>query len=80
MSDIFPVLKCVLMDRLLDYVRPYTWDKKVENFVKETGFLNGVGEGGPAVMHPRAYRERFLGAMDRYFPMVGLSRLNQNIC
>jgi len=55
---------------IVDYVRTYTWDKKFENFFKETALLNGAGEGRPAVMHPRAYRERFLSAMDRYFPLV----------
>ncbi len=68
------------MGDVQDYVRTYTWDKKFENFVKETALLNGAGEGGPAVMHPRAYRERFLSAMDRYFPMVGRSNLSQVIC
>ncbi|KAL5017949.1 hypothetical protein ScPMuIL_003671 [Solemya velum] len=47
---------------IIDYVRTFTWDKKVETFVKKasSGKL-------PTVVSPELYRDRFLKAMDRYF-------------
>jgi 1-phosphatidylinositol-3-phosphate 5-kinase len=37
--------------------------------VKDTGLL-GAGKGEPTIITPRQYRQRFLSAMERYFPMV----------
>ena len=54
----------------LDYVRTYTWDKKLESWVKESAFLGGAGKGEPTIISPRQYRQRFLTAMERYFPLV----------
>ena len=45
-------------------------DKKLETWVKESGFLGGVGGGGPTVVTPKLYRQRFVSAMERYFPLV----------
>jgi 1-phosphatidylinositol-3-phosphate 5-kinase len=45
-------------------------DKKLENWVKETGFLGGAGKGEPTVVTPKLYRQRFVSAMERYFPLV----------
>jgi hypothetical protein len=53
-----------------DYQRTYTWDKKLESWVKDTGLL-GAGKGEPTIITPKQYRQRFLSAMERYFPMVG---------
>lgn len=53
-----------------DYIRTYTWDKKLETWVKETAFLGGGGKGEPTIVTPRQYRQRFLSAMERYFPLV----------
>ncbi|WFD08327.1 1-phosphatidylinositol-3-phosphate 5-kinase [Malassezia vespertilionis] len=55
---------------IIDYVRTYTWDKRVESFVKETAILGGGGKGEPTIITPRQYRMRFLAFMDRYFFMV----------
>jgi len=55
---------------LLDYIRTYTWDKKLESWVKESAFLGGAGKGEPTIVTPKQYRQRFLSAMDRYFPLV----------
>ncbi|RKO95042.1 hypothetical protein CAUPRSCDRAFT_9429, partial [Caulochytrium protostelioides] len=48
--------------------RTFPWDKKGENWVKETAFL--CGGGPPLVVSPRQYKTRFREAMDRYFLMV----------
>ncbi|KAL1712815.1 hypothetical protein EV715DRAFT_259118 [Schizophyllum commune] len=55
---------------IVDYIRTYTWDKKLESWVKESAFLGGGGRGEPTIVTPRQYRSRFLAAMERYFPMV----------
>lgn len=55
---------------IVDYVRTYTLDKKLETWVKESGFLGGAGKGEPTVVTPRLYRQRFVSAMERYFPLV----------
>ena len=51
-----------------DYIRTYTWDKKLESWVKESAFLGGRGE--PTIVTPKQYRQRFISAMERYFPLV----------
>lgn len=52
-----------------DYIRTYTWDKKLESWVKESAFLGGRG-GEPTIVTPKQYRQRFISAMERYFPLV----------
>lgn len=54
----------------IDYIRTYTWDKKLESWVKESTFLAGAGKGEPTIITPKQYRQRFLSAMERYFPLV----------
>lgn len=56
---------------IVDYVRTYTWDKKLETWVKESAFL-GRTAGEPTIVTPKQYRQRFLSAMERYFPLVSL--------
>ena len=53
----------------VDYIRTYTWDKKLESWVKETGILGGGGKE-PTILSPKQYRSRFKEAMDRYFHVV----------
>ncbi|KAJ7597343.1 hypothetical protein C8J56DRAFT_316262 [Mycena floridula] len=53
---------------IVDYVRTYTWDKKLESWVKESAFLGGRGE--PTIVTPKQYRQRFISAMERYFPLI----------
>ncbi|KAJ7070594.1 hypothetical protein C8F01DRAFT_1106988, partial [Mycena amicta] len=55
---------------IVDYIRTYTWDKKLESWVKESTFLGGSARGEPTIITPKQYRQRFLGAMERYFPLV----------
>jgi hypothetical protein len=52
-----------------DYIRTYTWDKKLESWVKDSAFL-AAGKGEPTIITPKQYRQRFLSAMERYFPLV----------
>jgi 1-phosphatidylinositol-3-phosphate 5-kinase len=49
---------------IVDFLRPYTWDKKLESWVKETTYL-GVGNREPTVLNPRMYKQRFREAMSR---------------
>ncbi|CAG8438826.1 1515_t:CDS:10 [Scutellospora calospora] len=54
---------------ILDFIRTFTWDKKLESWVKESGFLGGGGKE-PTIVTPKQYKNRFREAMDRYFLMV----------
>ncbi|XP_026127648.1 1-phosphatidylinositol 3-phosphate 5-kinase-like isoform X1 [Carassius auratus] len=54
---------------IIDYIRTFTWDKKLEMVVKSTGILGGQGKM-PTVVSPELYRSRFCEAMDKYFLMV----------
>ncbi|KAI7866999.1 hypothetical protein BDF14DRAFT_1882111 [Spinellus fusiger] len=54
---------------IVDFIRTFTWDKKLESWVKESGILGGGGKE-PTIISPRQYRLRFREAMDRYFLMV----------
>uniref|UniRef100_A0A2C9JXG0 PIPK domain-containing protein n=1 Tax=Biomphalaria glabrata TaxID=6526 RepID=A0A2C9JXG0_BIOGL len=51
---------------IIDYIRTFTWDKKLEMVVKASGILGGQGKM-PTVVSPQLYKSRFLEAMDRYF-------------
>jgi 1-phosphatidylinositol-3-phosphate 5-kinase len=53
----------------LDFIRTFTWDKKLESWVKDSGIFGGGGKE-PTIVSPRQYRIRFREAMDRYFLMV----------
>ncbi|KAI5964898.1 uncharacterized protein KGF55_001969 [Candida pseudojiufengensis] len=54
---------------IIDWLRTFTWDKKVENWVKGNNLL-GVGGNkkgkDPTIVTPKQYRIRFREAMERY--------------
>ncbi|KAG6846063.1 hypothetical protein H0H87_006427 [Tephrocybe sp. NHM501043] len=41
---------------------------KLESWVKESAFLGGRGD--PTIVTPNLYRQRFISAMERYFPLI----------
>lgn len=51
---------------IIDYIRTFTWDKKLETMVKKSGILGGQGKL-PTVISPEEYQKRFIEAMHRYF-------------
>jgi len=56
---------------IVDYIRTYTWDKKLESWVKDSSFLGGgASKGEPTIVTPKQYKARFRSAMERYFPLV----------
>ncbi|WWC70740.1 uncharacterized protein I206_104691 [Kwoniella pini CBS 10737] len=56
---------------IVDYIRTFTWDKKLESWVKDSAFLGGAGKGEPTIVTPKQYKIRFRTAMERfYFPSV----------
>jgi len=60
-----------------DYVRTYTWDKKLENLIKDPLLIGGLGgKNEPTVVTPKTYKARFRLAMERYF---GLVRINLHL-
>lgn len=59
----------LLVIGIIDFIRTFTWDKKLESWVKERGLVrSGVKE--PTVVSPRQYKNRFREAMERYVLMV----------
>ena len=48
---------------IIDYIRRYTWDKKLEHFVKT--IINGFNS--PTIINPKDYKERFIAAIKSYF-------------
>ncbi|KAJ1676929.1 Mitochondrial distribution and morphology protein 12 [Spiromyces aspiralis] len=54
---------------IVDFIRTYTWDKKLESWVKEAGLLGGGGKV-PTIISPKQYKNRFREAMDNYFLVV----------
>lgn len=50
---------------IIDCIRTYTWDKKLESWIKDRGFAGG-GKNRPTVTSPKEYKSRFRQAMARY--------------
>lgn len=50
---------------IIDYIRQYTWDKRLETGVKSVGMI--AGKSLPTVISPESYQLRFRMAMERYF-------------
>jgi 1-phosphatidylinositol-3-phosphate 5-kinase len=50
---------------IIDCIRTYTWDKKLESWIKDRGFVGG-GKNRPTVTSPKEYKSRFRAAMARY--------------
>ncbi|EGG08575.1 uncharacterized protein MELLADRAFT_116024 [Melampsora larici-populina 98AG31] len=49
---------------IIDYLRTYSWDKRLETLVKELG---GSSKEAPTIITPSLYKARFRRAMARYF-------------
>lgn len=49
---------------IVDYVRTYTLDKKLESWIKDRGFA-GRGKNRPMIRRPKEYKSRFREAMKR---------------
>lgn len=50
---------------IIDYIRSFTWHKKVETFVKSI-----PTKEKPTIVKPETYRDRFIHKMDQYFLAV----------
>lgn len=51
---------------IIDYLRPYTWDKKLESQVKQWT-KNAHDKAGPTIVKPDDYAPRFRQAMGTFF-------------
>lgn len=60
-----PQARKELVVGIIDVVRTYTWDKKLESWIKDRGFAGG-GRNRPTVTSPKEYKSRFREAMNRY--------------
>lgn len=49
---------------IIDYLRVFTWDKKVETYLKT---ISGPIGKMPTIVSPEVYKARFVNAIDRYF-------------
>ncbi|TPX49379.1 hypothetical protein SeMB42_g02620 [Synchytrium endobioticum] len=54
---------------IVDFIRTFTWDKRLESFVKDTGLLGGGGKQ-PTIVKPKVYKRRFRNSMESYFLCV----------
>ncbi|GAA5927806.1 uncharacterized protein JCM15063_005999 [Sporobolomyces koalae] len=55
---------------IVDFIRTYTWNKRIESWVKETTFIGGASKaGGPTIITPRQYKMRFREAIDGYLQL-----------
>ena len=61
----FDHVNCELLVGVIDYIRQYTWDKKMETGFKSMGRI--AGQATPTVINPASYKQRFRQAMERYF-------------
>lgn len=66
MSKDIDLMHYYYLFQLIDYIRTFTWDKKLETMVKKSGILGGQGKL-PTIISPEEYRARFIAAMHRYF-------------
>lgn len=57
---------CMRTFLISDYIRTFTWDKKLETMVKKSVIMGGQGKQ-PTIIQPKEYRDRFITAMNRYF-------------
>ncbi|KAG0667932.1 1-phosphatidylinositol-3-phosphate 5-kinase [Maudiozyma exigua] len=57
---------------IIDFIRTFTWDKKLESWVKEKGLVGGSSSivKQPTIVTPKQYKNRFREAMERYILMV----------
>ena len=44
---------------IIDYIRTFTWDKRLEMVVKSSGLLGGQGKL-PTIVSPESYQKRFV--------------------
>ncbi|KAK3341347.1 hypothetical protein B0T25DRAFT_338973 [Lasiosphaeria hispida] len=58
-------VKKELVVGIIDCIRTYTWDKRLESWIKDRGFAGG-GRNRPTVTSPKEYKSRFREAMARY--------------
>ena len=52
---------------IIDYIRTFTWDKRLEMVVKKGLAIGGGHKLSPTILSPALYRSRFCEAMQRYF-------------
>ena len=55
---------------LIDFIRTFTWDKKVESIMKRLPQVADKNKPNPTIVKPESYRERFLQKMNQYFMPV----------
>lgn len=59
-----------LVVAIIDYFRQYTWDKRIESWVKKYSVMIGDGNDEPTIISPDSYRKRFLETIIGYFTVV----------
>ena len=55
---------------IVDFIRTYTWDKRLESVLKEKGG-NLIGENRePTIISPKQYKKRFRDCVEKYFLLL----------
>ena len=62
-------VKKELVVGIIDCIRTYTWDKRLESWIKDRGFAGG-GRNKPTVTSPKEYKSRFREAMARFVALL----------
>ena len=61
-----------LVVAIIDYLRQYTWDKRLESWVKSSGLMSD-GNEEPTIISPDSYGKRFMRSILGYFTVVPYS-------
>ncbi|SCL95122.1 conserved Plasmodium protein, unknown function [Plasmodium berghei] len=67
----------VIIFKIIDYLRPYTWDKSVENFSKSVLYLTKGYR--PTIIQSEYYKKRFLSNIKKYISFyIPIHSLNKD--
>ena len=64
------VFGVIIMFYASDYLRAFTWDKKLEAWIKRDLLVAGSKGQLPTIVSPNLYRRRFIEAMEQYFALI----------
>jgi 1-phosphatidylinositol-3-phosphate 5-kinase len=71
-------VKKELVVGIVDFIRTYTLDKRLESWIKDRGFTGGGGNR-PTITKPKEYKSRFREAMKRWKDTSRLSTFRTSI-
>lgn len=63
------VQRCLYVG-VVDYFQTFSFEKKIESWVKESGILGGNTNEAPTVISPKQYKSRFLQSIEKSFHLL----------